>query len=47
MEYEDIHDYLGKEPDSLKSKMILSFQEANEAFPEKYSKQISASCKKK
>lgn len=38
VEYEDIHDYLGKEPDSLKSKMILSFQKLMKLFPEKYSK---------
>lgn len=38
VEYEDIHDYIGKEPESLKAKMIYAYQFVMKMFPGKYSK---------
>ncbi len=37
IKYEDIHDYLGKAPDSTKAKLILAYQKVMKLFPEKYS----------
>ncbi len=37
IKYEDIHDYLGKAPDSMKAKMILTYRKVMKLFPEKYS----------
>lgn len=37
IKYEDIHDYLGKAPESMKSKMILAYQQFMKLFPERYS----------
>lgn len=37
IKYEDIHDYLGKAPDSMKAKMILVYQNFMKIFPGKYS----------
>jgi SAM-dependent methyltransferase len=37
IKYEDIHDYLGKEPDSMKAKMILAYQKVMKLFPDKFS----------
>jgi ubiquinone/menaquinone biosynthesis C-methylase UbiE len=37
IKYEDIHDYLGKEPDSAKAKMILAYQKVMKLFPDKFS----------
>jgi ubiquinone/menaquinone biosynthesis C-methylase UbiE/uncharacterized protein YbaR (Trm112 family) len=36
--YEDMHDYLGKAPDSAKARIILAYQKFMRLFPEKYSK---------
>ncbi len=38
IEYEGIHDYIGKAPDSLKAKSLLFYQRFMKIFPEKYSK---------
>ncbi len=35
--YEDMHEYLGRSPESLKAKMILAYQRAMKVFPAKYS----------
>jgi ubiquinone/menaquinone biosynthesis C-methylase UbiE len=37
IKYEDIHDNLGKSPDSRKAKMIMAYQKFMKLFPEKYS----------
>jgi SAM-dependent methyltransferase len=37
-QYEDMHDYLGKAPNSGKARMIRAYQAAMRLFPEKYSK---------
>jgi len=37
VQYEDIHDQLGKAPDSTRSKMILAYQKFMKVFPERYS----------
>jgi SAM-dependent methyltransferase len=36
--YDDVHDYLGKAPDSTKAKMILLYQKIMNIFPEQYSR---------
>lgn len=38
IKYEDIHDYLGKAPNTGRAKMILLYQKIMRMFPEKYSK---------
>ena len=38
VKYEDVHEYLGKAPNSIKAKIILLYQKIMKAFPEKYSK---------
>jgi ubiquinone/menaquinone biosynthesis C-methylase UbiE/uncharacterized protein YbaR (Trm112 family) len=35
--YDDVHDYLGKAPESQKAKMILLYQKMMKIFPQKYS----------
>lgn len=37
IKYEDIHDYLGKAPDSMKAKVIRTYQRFMRILPEKYS----------
>ena len=37
IKYEDMHDYVGRRPDSLKARMILAYQKAMKLFPDKYS----------
>ncbi len=37
IKYEDIHDHLGKEPESMKARLILQYQRVMKLFPEKYS----------
>lgn len=37
LEYEDIHEYLGKAPDNFKAKMILTYQKIMKLLPEKFS----------
>lgn len=36
--YDDVHDYLGKAPDSMKAKMIILYQKVMKVLPEKYSR---------
>ena len=38
VKYEDMHDNLGRHPDTAKAKMILAYQTFMKIFPEKYSK---------
>lgn len=37
VKYEDIHDHLGKMPNSTKAKMILAYQKMMKLFPERFS----------
>ena len=38
VQYEDVHEYLGKAPNSIKAKIILLYKNIMRIFPEKYSK---------
>lgn len=38
IKYDDVHDYFGKAPNSMKSKMLIAYQRIMKIFPEKYSK---------
>jgi SAM-dependent methyltransferase len=38
VKYDDMHEYVGRAPESMKAKMIVTFQKAMSVLPEKFSK---------